>query len=274
MSKTDQYSRRIANYLYKDLEGQEKLAFEADLKLDPDLAYEFNRQAEMVDYFKSKVVLDEMERSSDMDEAERLVKEFYASKDVQIKEEDPHADTKPVMEKRKTLRRIIYPLMAAAAVLVGVLIIRNESPALISSSLYSSYYAPLEDVNFTNRGTGTVEFVGFQDALNQYLNGAYASSSRLLAEVGAMYPDFAEAQLFYGLSLMGDAQYAASTKVFESFLSEFEKYEAEAKWYLALCYLKLERIPEAGDLMSELANQEGSLGKDAAKISKRLSAFK
>jgi hypothetical protein len=26
--------------------------------------------------------------------------------------------------------------------------------------------------------------------------------------------------------------------------------------------------------MSELANQEGSLGKDAAKISKRLSAFK
>jgi len=54
MSKTDQYSRRIANYLYKDLEGQEKLAFEADLKLDPDLAYEFNRQAEMVDYFKSK----------------------------------------------------------------------------------------------------------------------------------------------------------------------------------------------------------------------------
>jgi len=274
MSKTDQYSRKIANYLYKDLEGQEKLAFEADLKIDPKLAFEFERQSEMVDYFKSKEILNEMEQSPDMDEAERLVKEFYAPRDLQIKAEVNHSDTKPDMENRKVFRRIIYPLIAAAAVLMGILIIRNESPANISSSLYSSYYAPLDDVNFTGRGAQDVDFVGFQDALNQYLDGAYASSSRSLANVGADYPDFAEAQLYYGLSLMGEAQYAASTKVFESFLSGFEKYEPEVKWYLALCYLKLERIPEARELMSELANQEGILGMDAAKISKRLSRLK
>jgi len=274
MSKTDQYSRRIANYLYKDLEVQEKLAFEDDLKLDPDLAFEFNRQSEMVDYFKSKAVLNEMERSPDMDEAERLVREFYTSKDLQIEAEDSRSDPNPGTENRKSLRRIIYPLIAAAAVLMGILIIRNESPASILSSLYSSYYEPLNDVNFTGRGAQDENVAEFQEALNQYLHGEYASSSRSLAKVGADYPDFAEAQLYFGLSLMGDAQYAASTKVFESFLTEFEKYEAEAKWYLALCYLKLERISEAGEIMSELANQEGRLGKDAAKISKRLSHYK
>ncbi len=273
MSKTDQYSRKIATYLYKDLEGQEKLAFEADLKVDPDLAFEFNRQSEMVDYFKSKSILDEMERSPDKDEAERLVREFYTSKDLQIKPEDKHSDTSPGKDNRGSLRRIIYPLIAAAAVLVGVLIIRNGSPANTCSSLYASYYEPLDDVNFTGRGAQDVGFAGFQDALDQYLNGAYTHSSRSLALVVADYPDLAEAQLYFGLSLMGEAQYAASIELFESFLSEFEKYEPEVKWYLALCYLKLERISDAGELMSELADQEGSLGKDAAKISKRLSHY-
>jgi hypothetical protein len=273
MSKTDQYSRKIANYLYKDLEGQEKLAFEADLKVDPDLAFEFNRQSEMVDYFKSKAILDEIERSPDMDEAERLVREFYTSKELQINAEDDHSDTSPGIEKRGKIRRIIYPLIAAAAVLMGILIIRSESPANTCSRLYSGYYEPLDDVNFTSRGARGVEFVGFQGALDQYLKGEYTHSSRSLALVVTEYPDLVEAQLYFGLSLMGEGQYAASTKVFESFLSRFEKYEPEVKWYLALCYLKLELIPDAGVLMAELADQEGSLGKDAAKISKRLSRY-
>jgi len=274
MSKTDRYSRRIANYLYKDLEGQERLAFEADLKHDPDLAFEFNRQSEMVDYFKSKTALDELEGSSDMDEAERLVKEFYAAKKLSQQDTDHQAVLNTGIKKGGQTRRIIYSLIAAAAVLMGILIIGNQSPSNTCSRLYTSYYEPLNDVNFIGRGAQEVEFSEFQNALNQYLDGAYASSSRLLATIGAAYPGFAEAKLYYGLSLMGEEEYEASIKIFESFISEFEKYEAEAKWYLALSYLKLEKIPEAGELMTELAHQEGSLGKEAAKISKRLSHYR
>ena len=274
MSKTDQYSRKIANYLYNDLEDLEKLAFEAELKHDPDLAFELDRQSEMVDYFKSKTILNEMESSPDMDEAERLVKEFYTANELQINAEDHQFDRSPGMESRGMLRRMIYPLIAAAAVLMGILIIRNESPGITASSLYSSYYEPLDEVNFTTRGGQDENFVGFQDALDQYLKGEYAASSRSLASIIEEYPGLAEAQLYFGLSLMGEEKYTSSAQVFESFLSEFNKYQPEVKWYLALSYLKLERLPATRNLMSELADQEGSLGKDAARISKRLNPYK
>jgi len=57
----------------------------------------------------------------------------------------------------------------------------------------------------------------------------------------------------------------AAIATFERFLEISEDYTAEAKWYLALSYLKENRAAEARVLMEELQGDE-KYGKEATKI--------
>ncbi len=59
MSKIDQYSRRIASYIYGDMEPGENAEFEKDLLTDEELAKEYRMQSTAVDFLKSKVVLED-----------------------------------------------------------------------------------------------------------------------------------------------------------------------------------------------------------------------
>lgn len=270
MSKIDQYSRRIANYLFDDMDQAERAAFEADLNIDPDLAFEFKRQSEMVEYLKTKAKLEEIENSPDMAEAERVVEAFFKEKDSGGDEGADISEQTIISRKPKAIRRIIYPLLAAASIVLAVLLIRSIVQENLGSRLYASHYKPLDEVSFNDRGEGIDSYEIFRQGMEQYLDQDYSASTRTLSKLVAEHPDFAEAQLFLGLSLMGEEAYDSSAKVFKSLLENTNKYEPEAKWYLALCYLKLEDYSSTKSLVDELSNVGGEMGKNAQIISNRL----
>lgn len=274
MSKTDQYSKRIANYLFNDMDSEETSAFEDELNVDPDFAIEFKRQSEMLDYLKTKSRLDEIEGSPDMAEAERVVAEFFKAEEAESKGEAFGTEQPKSVPISIYLRRVLFPIMAAAAVVSGILLFRNMGQLNMGDRLYSSYYKPLNEVSFTGRGEGVEVYEEFRMAIDQYLKEDFAKSTRMLSSLVAENPDFPEAQLYLGLSLMGVEEFPSSVEVFESYLANSTKYVYEAKWYLALCYLKVDDYQSAKTLIDELSGMEGALGRDAEKISKRLDRIK
>lgn len=260
--------------MFDDMDQEERSSFEADLNIDPDLAFEFKRQSEMVEYLKTKAKLEEIENSPDMAEAERVVSAFFKEKETNGDEGEDISEQDITSRKPTALRRIIYPLLAAASIVLAVLLIRNVGQENVGSSLYASYYKPLDEVSFNDRGEGIDSYEAFRQGMDQYQSQNYSGSTSALSKLVVEHPDFTEAKLFLGLSLMGEDAFAASAKVFHSLLENSNKYRPEAQWYLALCYLKLEDYSSAKTLVDELSIVGGEMGKNAQIISKRLDRIK
>jgi tetratricopeptide (TPR) repeat protein len=264
MSKLDPYSERIADYLYNEMAPDERSAFETELKTNPGLATAFKRQSELVDYLITKTRLDEIENSPDMAEAERLVAEYL----------NPDGNKQGIVPKRNQIIRILLPVAAAAAIFIGVILIHNFGQDNIGNRLYSSYYKPLNEVSFNTRGEGNDLYREFRMALDSYLKEEYNKSTRMLSSLLARSPEFPEAQLYLGLSFMGQEEFPSSIRTFESLIEKSDAYSYEAKWYLALCYLKTEDFASAKNLLNELADLDGTMGEQSTKILKRLDRMK
>lgn len=301
MSKVDQYSRRIANYIYDDMDSVERMSFEEDLLNDTELAKEYKLQSLAINFLKSKSVHEELRSKPDLEEAERIVDEYMADQSDHSQSDSDQLDNKQVdfassggaqpdnkesdygqhHQKKSDLspsspsrtfkiKRILYPLMTAAAVFAGLLIIRNVAIGNLNDRLFDTYYEPLDDVNFTGRGENNDMYSSFREAINFYHYEDYASSTSILSVLSSQNPDFSESHLYLALSEIGEEEYISAADELEIYLTRFKKYQPEAKWYLAMCYLKLDRALEAKDLISDLTGLGGAYGRDAQVILKKL----
>lgn len=280
MSRTSEYSERIADYLLGDMSQNERLSFEKDLLTDPDLAFEFKRQTPIIEHLKSKAILEEIENSPDMEEAERVVQAFFQAKENDVpssKGQDSNGNPENsvhIHPSTKPKKRILVPLLMAAAFLVGALLIWTVGIANQGERLYSQYYEPLDGTNFTIRGDNNEIYQEFRNALDFYINEEYSNSAILFQQIGENSPGFVEGRLYLGLSLMGAEKNAVAASVLEDYLSSFDKYVPEAKWYLALCYLQLDKRTEAKRIFEGLSGEVGILGENSADIVKRLNRVK
>lgn len=273
MSKVDQYSRRIANYIYNDMKSSEREDFERDLLNDPELAKEFKLQVSAIDVLSAKSVLEDLRSRTDLEEAERIFDEYLREKQDQDSITNQQSDQTNI-EKQSTrfvrIKRILYPVLAAAVILAGVLIVRTISVTNLNERLFNEYYQPLDEVNFTDRGENEELYLSFRNAINFYHNGDYTSSTSILSELSKQNPNFTESHFYLALSKIGEKQHATAANYLENYLLEFNKYQPEAKWYLAMCYIKLNRITEANELMIELAGLGGAYGRNAEEILRKL----
>lgn len=275
MANPEQYSRKIAYYIYDDMEPGDRAQFEAELERNVELAEEYRRQLHVVQYLKARTQVSEYFDDPDMEEADRLVEEFYKEKEaaettIESAPTTSSKDAPATSSRSRSLKYILYPLTAAAAVVGAVLIINTFLPGNVNDRMYRKYYAPMEDASLISRGDGSDFSVDFNRALNQYLDGDYIQSGSEFSTLAVRDPQNAEAVLFRSLSLMGAEDYVESAKLWESFLSRFDTYQPEAKWYLSLCYLKLDQPDKAIPLLAEIASLEGKYGQDSQKLVKRL----
>jgi tetratricopeptide (TPR) repeat protein len=148
----------------------------------------------------------------------------------------------------------------------GVLVIGTLLPGGLNDRLYRQYYTPMEDASLISRGGESNFNTDFNRALNLYSEGDYSDAASEFSELAERDPSQAESALFLSLSNMGAGNYEESAKLLESFLTRFNAYQPEAKWYLSLCYLKLDQPDKAIPLLAELASLGGKYGHDSQKI--------
>lgn len=267
MAKLEQYSRKIAHYIYDDMEPDERVQFEAELESNEELALEYRRQLNVVKYMKAKTVVEEQLNNPDMEEADRLVDEFFKEKDAGDSSIEG-ALVKP--SKSRSLKRVLFPLLATAAIFAGIMIVLNATSGDMNERLYQKYYQPMNDGSLTIRGQDEILSEEFDNAMNLYQDGEYEQSESMFSTLVNTYPEHPEFALLEGLSKMGVGEYSQSATIFESFLDRFDTYIPEAQWYLSLCYIKLDRPDEAKKLLSELTSLDGKFGDDSKRMLKKL----
>ena len=260
------YSKRIANYLYNDMTDSERRAFDEDLLVNSELAEEYKFQEEVIRYLKAKTKLESLRSSPDLADAEKIANELLGSESEHCKQ----PNTKKALINRKSYRRILSPIIAAAAVLAVFFMTRNMVHSGLNDRLYSSYYEPFDVANFALRGAGTNEQDRLVEAIGLYQNEAYPQASELLSELILMNPESPEVPFFLALSNMGEGDFAQAAGLFNQFLRQFDKYRPEAQWYLSLCYLKLNEPGEAEQQLNQLTNTPGILGVNSQKMLKKL----
>jgi len=275
MTGADKYSQRMADYIYGDMDASERLVFEKELKTDEKLARDYHNQLKIARRIKEKIEIEETIDESELAEADRLVNKHREQfpEDFIVTDEDRanHQAFMSISGRTGSLRRIIYPLAAAAAaVIVGILIISNVQSADQGSRLYIKYYDPLEDARFVKRSAGGQEYKKLHQALYLYWEGEYSTADKLLTELTSSHSEIDEAILFLGLSKMGEGNISDAVIIFNNYLSDSDKYRYEASWYLSLCYIKTGQSEKARDLLLDLTSINGDLGKDATKLLKRL----
>jgi len=267
MTKLEEYSRRIAHYIYDDMEPGDRARFEAELEGNGELAEEYRRQVQAVQYLKARTRLDEYFDEPDMEEADRLVDEFFREKEA-AKSGSEETPVNP--SRRKSLKYILYPLIAAAAIVGGVLIFNTSITGDLNDRMYKQYYYPWTDAGLISRGGESAFETEFYEALDRYFAGDYLEAGSEFEKLAGRDPSHAESALFLSLSKMGADNYEESAELLESFLNRFDTYQPEAKWYLSLSYLKLDQPEKALELLNDLAGLGGKYGRDSQKILRSL----
>lgn len=287
MAKLEQYSRKIANYIFEDMEPEERVQFEAELESNEELAKEYRRQINAAKYLKTKAQVEEVVNDPDFAEAERQVEQFFREKDAA--NDAGAADTTKASDAadaagaadssnerpatrpsaNRSLKRILYPLLAAAAIFTGIILVL-QAPGDPNERIFNRYYQPLADGRLISRGQTSGLSVTFEEALNLYFEEDYSQSASLFSELSQSDPNQPEYSLFEGLSVLGAGEYSKAATVFDSYLSRYDIYIPEAQWYLSLCYVKLEQPEKAKDLLNELSSLDGKYGVDSKKLLKKL----
>lgn len=263
MDPVDKYSDIIANYLYKDMTEEERLAFEEELKVNIELANEFERQKEIIDELRVVTKYEEIMSDEHLDEAEAI-----ARKIVQEMNEGANSTQQLKSTNKKPVQLRTFLSAAAAAILiliVSAILFINPNP----EKLYQQFYTPFNSSGFINR-SGDSSGSEISTGITSYFVGNYDLAIENLAayENDASFPS--HAGFILGLSYIGAEDYSRAIAVFLTHMEQHFSLMSEVKWYLALCYLQQGEYNKALELTKELSQEDGTFGKNAQKLTAKL----
>jgi tetratricopeptide (TPR) repeat protein len=198
-------------YLQGEMTIEEKLAFEEQLKEQPDLAMAFETFKELQLHLENKFV--------HADELNAFKKNLKGISKEHFKKDKP---------KVVAFKPWYYIAAASVAVLFGLLFLNQNS-----NPTFEDYNQP-DTAFFTERGEANDNLKLAQDAFNtkQYKTAIPLFESILKTNRSA------EIQYFYGVALLEDNRLPEAELVFNELKSGNSIYKYKAIWSLALSKLK------------------------------------
>jgi len=257
--------RRLADYLYDDLNGEEAGVIEQEISSGPQWSesYQLNRQVK--DYLKAKVLLEEMRSDPLLEDAEKLAEMAFDLDAPGESVQEPHS-IKPERNRIRNMA-VISAVAAGLAIILAVGIIPSN---LDQDRLFDRYYAPLEASDYSQRGISTQAYQDIALGINHYLEGNFGQSIDQFQSLATDPALQSEVNFFAGLSYLGLGQYPLAQSHLESVLEGYSRYQAEALWYLGLSYLKTGNYDQADKVLAQLELYDGLYQKDAQSLRKKL----
>jgi tetratricopeptide (TPR) repeat protein len=169
-----------------------------------------------------------------------------------------------------TKRKFYYYAAASAALLIatGGLVQRLSGPEMNNSGVFDKYYAPYE-VTVTYRSGNTEVDRLLLNALERYEEKDYEYALVLFEEVLESRQNDMAVNLYSGISYMEEEKYQKATTSFSNIIADKDNlFIEQAKWYLAMCYLKTEKAEKAQDVLKEIINEESYYKEQAARVLK------
>jgi len=240
------YNKIVDKYIYGDLDIAEMQHFERTMDSDTNLKKEYHLYADI-----NQAILEEdvmMLRGS----LNTIYDEIHSTKIISLK-----------IPKRR-----FYYAAASLALLIatGSIIYEYSKPSLNNDAIYTKYFTPYE-VSVTYRsGNEEIDRV-LISALEKYENKDYENAVKLFEKVLEKRSTDIAANLYTGISLMETEKYQKATKSFQTIITHNNNlFIEQAKWYLAMCYIKTDQTKKAEITLNELVAIDSYYKKHAKKV--------
>ena len=286
--KLDKGNRRLADYIYKDMNPEEIVEFERELSNDPQLSESYQLNKQVSDYLRTKIQLEEMRSDPMLEDAERLAdlafdmpyegetpeKSVEKSVEESVEESDEGILNPLISEEGRKNRVRILTFAAAIAAGLAILLTLGIPSRLDQDLLYDRYYLPLEASDYSQRGEASEAYMDIAMGINNYLDGNYVESIEQFRQLASDPLLRSEVLFFSALSHMGLGQYKNAQNIFKSLIISDSRYHLETLWYLSLCCLKAGEFDQASQYLGQLEAFDGMYQKDAQILRKKLRRLK
>ena len=222
----------IDRFLQGQLEGDNLDDFLKEIKTNPAMAKELQIQQDMAQGI-----------------------EFHGNRQLRQRFRKISAEVKNNTGKTKNNKGRIIKFILAAAVII-LLVCFNlffQKPA--SEKLFAQFYEP-SVLSITRNGDADNQLA---QAEKLYNNKNYNAAIPLLQSILKTQTQNSQIQLALGNAYVNDDKPESAIQQFQSILDRNDAlYADQAKWFLALTYLKTNQLEKSKGLLEELANDTGA----------------
>jgi len=177
-----------------------------------------------------------------------------------------------VVSKKSKNRKVIpffnnwyYTVASAAALfLISFGLWKFVDQPMNNDELFVNFYHPYELVSDQTRNLNNDLPGIYKEASTYYMNENYRAAALTFKKALDSDIEQAEIRFLYAISLLEIENFENAILELKTVISVHDSYKLEAKWYLSLCYLKLNKIEEAQKLLNELSEKR-SVYQDSAK---------
>ena len=198
------------------------------------------------------------------------IKEFIANS-LKLQENKTEIK-KSAGKKRRLIRRLVisYTMLAAAAIMGAVFLIRPLLPSYNPDKIFSKFYEPLPVLSSVTRSIDAGENEAFASALQSYKGGNYPDaatgfSQAMIKETASLSPRF-----YLGITQIALQDYNKAIDLLDDVASQQSELSKDARWYLGLAYIKAGNKGKASECFALLAKSTGFYSERSEKILRRL----
>jgi tetratricopeptide (TPR) repeat protein len=209
------HSATIEQYLANEMTPSERISFEQELKLNPELAKELKL---------SQTIDSALMRDDIIDIRQKLIATMHAGREVK---------TEVPVVKMQT-RRWWYVAASLVAFIAVATTLYMQIPRSISNdSLFTEYYNSENIVDQTRSNQNIVE------AVVRFQQKDFRTASALFKRILDTDNSNMAVWFYYGISNIEIGNYDNSIKAFTEIINQNDNlYIEHAEWYRGLCYLK------------------------------------
>jgi len=162
-----------------------------------------------------------------------------------------------------------YAAAIAGFILVGSIFLFNGR-SLTSDEILDRFYKSYE-VTSPSRSQQAILNSDYSTAIEFYNISDYRNAALYFSKVLSGDPKYMESTMLYGVSNFEIKDYPEARHSFIKVIDDNDNlFLEDAKWYLALCYLKTEELEKAADVLAQIKVSESIYKKDAARIMRKM----
>ena len=196
----------------------------------------------------------------------------FASLGLKAKKHVVKLTEKQKKSRKKVLMKKWYFVATTIAALfvISFFVIPHFNSPADNSALFAHYYKPYQFVIEQNRNGDPHIDSMVNIATLFYKDSKYQKASEIVTTVLTETSQHIKARFILGLTFVEAQNYTLASDEFKKILKNHDSYHLESKWYLALCYLKLEETNDAIKLLKELNESKNLYQKMAKEILKKI----
>lgn len=169
-----------------------------------------------------------------------------------------HEEKQIPVIKNTIYKKLLMQISAAAAIIIFALGIWSIiGPKNTPGELYAAYYQPYNVIDGQTRSLEQEVNSKFKEGVKLYKSGNYSQAALIFKDLLNIDNGASKIKLLYGISQMEQENYNLAIFSFKEIIAANGDYLIESKWYLAMCYLRLDDINSAKVILKELSKIPG-----------------